>query len=122
VGIWWQDSSGLPDWEARSFKTSVVKDPSGTILLVEQPCDQNIVGNIWPAVSMGPTAIAQEIYQTDSALHPGGNQGFALYKLHRQRFNYLFHDNHVEALRSEATVGTGTIWSPKGMWTITPND
>lgn len=42
--------------------------------------------------------------------------------LHAGLFNYLFADGHVESLRPEATIGTGTMTSPKGMWTLTAGD
>ncbi len=39
LGIYWQDGGvgGRPDWEAKGYKTSVIKDAAGTILLVEEP-------------------------------------------------------------------------------------
>ena len=55
-GVYWQDNglaaSGLPDWNARSYKTSVVRDAAGTILLVEQANGQGAVGNVWPSISL----------------------------------------------------------------------
>ena len=36
--------------------------------------------------------------------------------------NYLHCDGHVEALKPDATIGTGTIGSPKGIWTIAVGD
>jgi prepilin-type processing-associated H-X9-DG protein len=45
-----------------------------------------------------------------------------LYKAHNSRFNYLFHDGHVEALKMEQTIGTGTLTTPKGMWTVASGD
>jgi prepilin-type processing-associated H-X9-DG protein len=45
-----------------------------------------------------------------------------LYQAHWNRFNYLFHDGHVEALQYQQTIGTGTLSSPKGMWTVVPGD
>ena len=126
VGIYWQDSGlpgrGLPDWDARGYKSSVVKDPAGTILLVEQPNIQNVVGNIWPCISNGPLApTPSDLYQIDpspSAKNFGNNQ----YGLHSKRFNYLFHDNHVQALKIEQTVGSGNVKLPRGMWTVTAGD
>ena len=48
------------------------------------------------------------------------------YKLHGQfRVNYLFADGHVELYRYDDPwiIGkTGTTSSPKGVWTMTPND
>ena len=123
VGIYWQDSGlagGLPDWQAKGYKTGVVTDPAGTILLVEEPNIQNAVGNIWPCVCNGPTGTG-DLYQVDpspDAKNFGNNQ----YGLHGSRFNYLFHDNHVQALKLNQTVGTGTLSAPKGMWTVTPGD
>ena len=127
VGIYWQDNglpgSGLPDWDAKGYKTSVVKDPAGTILLAEEPNIQNVVGNIWPCICNGPLAppSGSDLYQTDpseSAKNFGNNQ----YGLHSKRFNYLFHDNHVEALKIEQTVGRGSLSNPRGMWTVAPGD
>jgi len=66
VGIYWQDEGikGLPDWDAKGYRTPVVKDPSGTIILVEEPNIQNVVGNIWPCISIGPKGTG-DLYQTD---------------------------------------------------------
>ncbi|WP_160164619.1 type II secretion system protein [Pedosphaera parvula] len=123
VGIYWQDgggAGGLPDWEAKGYKTTVVSDPSGTILLVEQPNFQNVVGNIWPCISIGPLG-SGDLYQTDPS--PGShNYGNDEYGIHSKRFNYLFHDGHVQALKLEQTVGSGTLANPKGMWTVKQND
>jgi prepilin-type N-terminal cleavage/methylation domain-containing protein/prepilin-type processing-associated H-X9-DG protein len=123
VGIYWQDGGlpgGLPDWQAKGYRTSVVHDPAGTILLVEEPNIQNAVGNIWPCISVGPTG-AGDLYQMDpspDAKNFGNNQ----YGLHADRFNYLFHDNHVQALKIQQTVGLGTLSDPKGMWTVIVGD
>ena len=133
VGVYWQDNglaaSGLPDWNARSYKTSVVRDAAGTILLVEQANGQGAVGNVWPSISLGPIQSGSTLYQIDpnaTTQNPmtgtGVNQGAALYKLHGQRFNYLFHDGHVQALKTTDTTGTGTASIPKGMWTVAPGD
>ena len=35
---------------------------------------------------------------------------------------HLFHDGHVEPLKIEETVGSGTLAAPKGMWTMAPGD
>src|SRR6266850_3853861 len=124
VGIYWQDgglpATGLPDWEAKGYKTSVVKDAAGTILLVEEPNIQNVVGNIWPCICNGPKG-SGDLYQLDpspSAKNYGNDQ----YGLHSIRFNYLFHDNHVQALKIEQTVGIGALNNPKGMWTVAVGD
>jgi prepilin-type processing-associated H-X9-DG protein len=132
VGVYWMDagvSGGKPDWEARSYKTSVVQDNGNSILLVEQPNGQGAVGNVWPSISFGPVGYTT-LHQIDPTAQPqnpnaggsGMNQGDLTYKAHGKRFNYLFHDGHVQALRTNETIGTGTLAAPKGMWTITAGD
>jgi prepilin-type N-terminal cleavage/methylation domain-containing protein/prepilin-type processing-associated H-X9-DG protein len=128
VGIYWSDGGPL-DPDARGYKSNIIRDSARTILLVEQPNYQNFCGQIWPCMSIGPEAGAgppADLYQTDPAsagMSPTGqNFGFSAYGLHSKRFNYLFHDNHVEALKMEQTVGTGTLTAPKGMWTIAAGD
>jgi len=124
VGIYWSDGglNGLPDWEAKGYKTSVVKDAAGTILLAEEPNIQNVVGNIWPCICNGPLApTPSDLYQTDPNAD-AKNFGNDQYGLHSKRFNYLFHDNHVQALKIEQTVGRGTLANPMGMWTVKQGD
>jgi prepilin-type processing-associated H-X9-DG protein len=113
----------LPDWEARGYKDSVVRDPAGTILLAEQAEGGNIAGNDWPSFCMGPTGPStgdQTPYQI--ALGGRRNWGANAYGLHSRRFNYLFHDGHAVIHKITDTVGSGTTNSPKGMWTMTPGD
>src|SRR5437899_1469625 len=68
VGIYWSDGglAGRPDWDAKGYKTAVVKEPAGTILLAEEPNIQNVVGNIWPCICNGPKG-SGDLYQLDSA-------------------------------------------------------
>jgi prepilin-type N-terminal cleavage/methylation domain-containing protein/prepilin-type processing-associated H-X9-DG protein len=131
IGIYWDDPGSAPaDWNAKGYKTSIVTDPSGTILLVEEPNEQNVVGNEWPSICNGPVGTAgagnNDLYQTDpTAGSKGGNgqnYGNADYGLHSGRWNYLFFDNHVQALKMTDTVGSGTLANPMGMWTVLPND
>jgi prepilin-type N-terminal cleavage/methylation domain-containing protein/prepilin-type processing-associated H-X9-DG protein len=136
VGLYWQDPiTGKPNFDTPSFKTTVVTDTSGTILLVELPDGVNIAGNVWPSICMGPVGqnggANNDLYQTD----PGGgkgansrNYGNFGYGIHSGRFNYLFHDNHVSAMKIQDTTGGVTIAQmaggalPKGMWTVNPGD
>jgi prepilin-type N-terminal cleavage/methylation domain-containing protein len=126
IGIYWSDSSAPLDPDARGYKSTVVKDNVGTILLVEQPSVQNFCGQVWPCISLGPVGTSSDLYQTDTAssgVSPTSrNFGYNAYGLHSKRFNYLFHDDHVEALKMESTVGKGTLTDPKGMWTVTQGD
>jgi prepilin-type N-terminal cleavage/methylation domain-containing protein/prepilin-type processing-associated H-X9-DG protein len=136
VGIYWADRGQTPDWNARGYKSTVVRDPAGTILLTENVSSQGAAGNIWPCVSCGPQISDGgsggwgNLYQTDpkapqasATLATGGySEGLLLYKAHRSRFNYAFHDNHVEPLKIEQTFGNGTLTAPKGMWTVAQGD
>jgi prepilin-type N-terminal cleavage/methylation domain-containing protein/prepilin-type processing-associated H-X9-DG protein len=134
VGIYWEDTGMSPDWDARGYTASVVKAPSTTILLAEEPTGQQTVGNEWTCVCLGPVTSDGGangcLYQIDTAAQnqnpnsgSGVNQGMVVYKAHKNRFNYLFHDNHVEALRYEDTVGATKFFTqPKGMWTVDPTD
>jgi len=131
VGIYWAEG-GSPtsaNWEAKGYRSTVVRDPAGTILLVEQTSGQQCAGNIWTCICNGPQTAGSELYQINTTAKPqdpnasaSEDQGALLYKAHKNRFNYLFHDNHVEGLKIEQTIGTGTLTIPKGMWTVTPGD
>jgi prepilin-type N-terminal cleavage/methylation domain-containing protein/prepilin-type processing-associated H-X9-DG protein len=133
VGIYWRDNAATtPDWNARGYNTSVVRDPAGGILLAENPSSAAAVGNVWPCVSCGPQTSDGSaggwgnLYQTDlyatqnaAQLATGSySEGLLLYKAHGSRFNYLFHDNHVEPLQTKQTIGSGTMAAAKGMWTV----
>jgi prepilin-type N-terminal cleavage/methylation domain-containing protein/prepilin-type processing-associated H-X9-DG protein len=123
VGIAWIGGGvgGFPDPNAKGYKTSVVKDPADTILLVEQPNIQNVVGNAWPAFCNGPYGTG-DLYQVDPNVNDAKNYGNHQYGIHGRRFNYLFHDNHVQALKIEQTIGRGTLNNPRGGWTVTAGD
>jgi prepilin-type N-terminal cleavage/methylation domain-containing protein len=124
VGIYW-DGGTLPDWNAPGYPTKVIQDAAGTILLAEDASGDNVAGNIWPCICIGPTSASSgqgtgELYQLDPT--DPDNEGMLVYKSHGMKFNYLFHDNHVQALSIQQTVGTGTTNAPLGMWTIKPGD
>jgi len=131
VGIYWNDSGtgSTSGWNARGYKTSVVRDPAGTILLCENTHGQQIVANIWTCCCIGPQGTG-DLYQIDPTTNPtqnpnsstSVNQGILLYQAYQNTFNYAFHDGHVAALSVQQTVGTGTVTSPKGMWTVIPGD
>jgi prepilin-type N-terminal cleavage/methylation domain-containing protein/prepilin-type processing-associated H-X9-DG protein len=137
VGIYWIDGGTKPYWNARGYNTSVVRDPAGSILLAEDASSQASVGNIWPCVCIGPQLAdgaaggwgnlaqtdpraPQDATKLSTASSGGGgySEGLLLYKAHHNRFNYVFHDGHVETLRIEQTVGSGTLAISKGMWTV----
>jgi prepilin-type N-terminal cleavage/methylation domain-containing protein/prepilin-type processing-associated H-X9-DG protein len=127
VGVYIQNNNGsVPPWEPPGYKASVVADPAGTILLTELPNGRNIAGNDWPSFCVGPTygsgnpsGFTPDCFQiATTQLGYGG----AAYGLHGKRFNYLFHDGHMETLRIEQTVGRGMTNAPRGMWTVTAGD
>jgi prepilin-type N-terminal cleavage/methylation domain-containing protein/prepilin-type processing-associated H-X9-DG protein len=134
VGIYWQSSSTTPStaspgWDAPGYKTSVVRDPAGTILLCENTSGQQCAGNVWTCICIGPQSVSANVLcQVDNsgAQDPTSgfnvNQGALLYKAHKNRFNYVFSDGHVESLKLEQTIGTGTLAAPKGMWTSAIGD
>jgi prepilin-type N-terminal cleavage/methylation domain-containing protein/prepilin-type processing-associated H-X9-DG protein len=125
VGIYWSDPvATAPNWDALGYKSNVVRDPSGTILLCENTSGQQCAGNIWTCICIGPQQTGNELYQIDPAnpiqdpnVQPSVNQGGTIYKAHKGRFNYVFNDGHVESLKIQQTIGTGTLTAPKGMWT-----
>jgi len=131
VGIYWVESRSTPspNWGAQGYKSTVVRDPAGSILLCETTHGQQCAGNIWTCICNGPQKVGDELYQLDPVTPPQNpssdssvNQGSLLYKAHRSRFNYVFHDGHVEALKAEQTVGSGTMAAPRGMWTVAQGD
>jgi prepilin-type N-terminal cleavage/methylation domain-containing protein/prepilin-type processing-associated H-X9-DG protein len=143
VGIYWEDNnSATPNWNARGYPTSVVRDPAGTILLAEVASSMQSEGNIWPCVCCGPQTTDGtangwgNLYQIDTVApqdsaklsSDGYNEGQQLYRAQGFRFNYAFHDGHVETLRIEDTIGSASgpplvkIQKPKGMWTVALGD
>ena len=132
IGIYWVDQTATtPNFDAIGYKSTVVRDPAGTILLAEQTSGQQCAGNIWTCICHGPQApTPSQLYQMDPSVttpqDPNSgtsvDQGALLYKAHKNRFNYVFNDNHVEGLKIEQTVGSGTLTAPKGMWTALPGD
>jgi prepilin-type N-terminal cleavage/methylation domain-containing protein/prepilin-type processing-associated H-X9-DG protein len=116
-------SGKVPPWDATTYALGAIPDPSGSLLLVEQPEGGNICGNDWPSFCMGPTgpnANEQTPYQI-----PTGSPrpwGKIAYGLHGQRFNYLFLDGRAAIHKITDTVGSGTTNAPKGMWTMIAGD
>ncbi len=128
VGVYIQKNDGsLPEWDPIGYKSSVVKDPVGTILLAELPNGRNMAGNDWPSFCAGPqevatTGLTPDCYQIATSAASQYTYGSLAYALHGKRFNYLFHDGSVRTLMTTETIGTGTLTAPRGMWTLTPND
>jgi prepilin-type processing-associated H-X9-DG protein len=113
------------DLQAPGYPTRVVQDFAGSLLLVEVADGANIAGNIVPCDCYGPWNPNPgnedgDQYQFDP-LWPQ-NQNQQLYKLHGNKFNYLFYDSHVESLSWQQTIGRGTSNAALGMWTVKAGD
>ena len=128
VGIYIKNNNGsLPLWDPPGYKVSAVQDNAGTILLAELANGENMAGNDWPSFCAGPTYgsgnnfsfLTPDCYQLGTSTW---GYGSISYGLHGNRFNYLFHDNHVQILKVKDTIGTGTTNAPRGMWTMLSGD
>ena len=134
VGIYWTSKNFPSAVTPKGYPTSVVKDPAGTILLCESPSNWGGMGNQWPCCCCGPYcgpafSTWSPLFQIDlnpgcptdekalTSASSGYSEGSLLYKNHNSRFDYAFHDGHVESLKYEDTIGSGTLTAAKGMWT-----
>jgi prepilin-type N-terminal cleavage/methylation domain-containing protein/prepilin-type processing-associated H-X9-DG protein len=130
VGIYWTDSgppSPVDDWNALGYKTSIVRDPSRNIILTENPQSQQCAANIWTCCVLGPQQPGGQNtsqFQIDPTKPATGdpntsggyNQGQLVYQAQGNRFAYAFCDGHVQWLKVEQTIGSGTLNHPQGMW------
>jgi prepilin-type N-terminal cleavage/methylation domain-containing protein/prepilin-type processing-associated H-X9-DG protein len=139
AGIYWEVTnpreSQAPNWNPPGIKETVVRHPSGTLMLVEDCSSQGAEGNIWPCCCCGPVNIDNpawgNLYQIDpnasqnlgTLAGTGLNEGLLLYKAQQNRFNYAFHDGHVELLTIQQTTnGAAAPQTPGGMWSINTAD
>ena len=136
VGIsWWDPAATTVNIEPEGYSDSVVSHPSGTLMLVELANSQAAQGNNWPPACFGPyhRGSAGGTYQIEdgsdqSPQHlatTGESEGSQLYPAQRNRFNYAFHDGHVETLQWQQTAKTQTlpggvtaVTMPSGIWSI----
>jgi prepilin-type processing-associated H-X9-DG protein len=86
-----------------------IPEPTRTILITDHSNPDNRVGG-WAC------------WNVSLASQMKIDKGSAGTNMHRGSFNYLFCDGHVAHLVPSATIGSGTLAQPKGMWTITPGD
>ena len=131
VGASWSDNNanGI-NTEPLGYSDSVVRHPSGTIMLVELAGSMCAQGNNWPPACFGPigSGIYYQIDKTANQNQASGSaisEGSKLYAAQGNRFNYAFHDGHVEALKWEQTCttklapgGVSVVTMPSGMWSI----
>lgn len=131
IGASWADSNAKSiNTEPPGYSDSVVRHPSGTLMLVELANSMGAQGNNWPPACFGPIG-SGPYFQIDKSANQSQasagamSEGSLLYPAQRNRFNYAFHDGHVEALKWEQTCTTksapgGVIVAtmPSGMWSI----
>ncbi|MBN8708016.1 MAG: hypothetical protein J0I10_01455 [Verrucomicrobia bacterium] len=91
-----------------------ISEPSKTIMVMDYSTAKakgdtgdNMAGNAGSSIVDSPT----------QQLSRGNGK-----QLHQGTFNYLFVDGHVENLKPEATVGSGSMSNPRGMWTVKSGD
>lgn len=91
----------------RNIKTrfTSVDDPVKTLLLVERVHPSNVPYSD----SCGVTDTPNQQLEYGQNLYDG-------------RFVYLFVDGHIEFLRPEGTVGSGSLATPRGAWTLNSAD
>jgi prepilin-type N-terminal cleavage/methylation domain-containing protein/prepilin-type processing-associated H-X9-DG protein len=91
------------------YKAGSIPDPGGTIYIGERdpglPTANSGLGWRQSSSSGADLSLPSQI----ARFHSGGS-------------NYLFADGHVQFLAVQQTIGTGSLGSPKGMWTITKGD
>jgi prepilin-type N-terminal cleavage/methylation domain-containing protein/prepilin-type processing-associated H-X9-DG protein len=90
-----------------------ISSPATTLMAFDAPVSWNVLGNDSGATIHSP---ADQQFNVASPIHLDG-------------WNYLFCDGHVKWLRPERTIDlnagdslTGTMTSPRGMWTVDEND
>lgn len=130
VGMYWLAGPRDPpvNWNPLGYSETVVRHPSGTLMLVELASSQGSEGNVWPSCCFGPVGPG-DLYQIDPNVSMTGtpttgiSQGKQLYQAQQYRFNYVFHDGHVELLRYQQTTnGAAAPLTPGGMWSINTAD
>ncbi len=95
---------------------SEIEVPAQTLQLVEKVGNDNIFANNTGAVVASPEGGGQTAQN-------GSRCGVPVFNpIHLEGWNYLFADGHVKWYRPEQTIGTGSMTSPRGFWTLVDND
>lgn len=139
VGIdWYDENATTVNWNPQGYPETVVRHPSGTLMLVELSNSQNAAGNWWTSFCQDPyineTTPSQPVYQIDTGASTdptvlaanGESEGNQLYPMQGNRFNYAFHDGHCELLQWQQTVQMSSLFggkitsypTPSGMWGV----
>jgi prepilin-type N-terminal cleavage/methylation domain-containing protein/prepilin-type processing-associated H-X9-DG protein len=101
-----------------------ISSPATTLIVVEQPVPANTLSNINGSISLGPGTTLDSGWGVEKYQRAGN-----LTPVHMDGYNYLFVDGHVKWMRPEQTIDTnandgltGTMTSPRGLWTISDTD
>lgn len=139
VGISWVDDNATKvNWNPPGYPESVVRHPATTLMFVELANSQNAAGNSWTSFCFGPYQASPNngLYQIEARVPSsaqylqgtGASEGDQLYPNQANRFNYAFHDGHVELLKYQQTINAKTLPggiinpAPSGMWSIMTAD
>ncbi|HEX8521552.1 MAG TPA: prepilin-type N-terminal cleavage/methylation domain-containing protein [Tepidisphaeraceae bacterium] len=108
-------SPKYPPDRSASLKMSDIRRPAEQIAVVERPVGNNVLG--------GPNGFVDRAAQqvVDSFAPNPGARG-----PHGERWNYLFLDGHVQAMKLEETLKGDkngfSLWLVNSIWTREPND
>ncbi len=108
---------GQPVPNQQAFRLSSFPDSAGTIFMTELVGRGNRAGE---AFGRGWTEIAQvsTMYQPTAVQDTGPTNQY-----HNGTFSFAYIDGHVERMKPERSLGTGTNWSwQTGGWTVLPGD
>jgi prepilin-type N-terminal cleavage/methylation domain-containing protein/prepilin-type processing-associated H-X9-DG protein len=103
----WSGIGDLDKWDGLAFKNykiGEIPNSGGTIMVAER----------LPASNFNQ--------QGTSGSNVDGPKDLPAWHANGSINNFLFIDGHVAALAPYATIGTGSLSLPRGMWTVTPND
>ncbi len=101
-----------------SARVNDVEQPDATIVIAEAPSASNSQGSGFGPMIDRPSDQTSYSGFTNTSLTPPKVQSTT----HGSKWNYVMADGHVEFLAAASTIGTGTMSSPKGMWTCAAGD
>ncbi len=116
-----EDIRGIAGEQLNSSRTTQVDNPSQTIAMTENAMafwsgDTEYARHLGSPFVQG--VLVDNPANQDGTYTINGSWSGKQRVLHPpNRFNYLFCDGHVAAMRGEETIGTGSMTNPRGMWT-----
>ncbi|MDD7984398.1 DUF1559 domain-containing protein [Lentisphaera marina] len=103
-----------------SRQVTEIEEPSGTIAMGEKAYAE------WSGGEEARRRLGEPQGASADLDGPNRQNGLAYgkyFRLHKGgQWNYLFCDGSVRAMRGEATIGTGNMDNPRGMWTMGSGD